>query len=69
MSPRTLARALALFLVAASASGCCQALNTFCSCADCLLSGPRLPGAVPQRDEPPLREAKAPAPHAASMGY
>ncbi|OGQ13297.1 MAG: hypothetical protein A2138_28010 [Deltaproteobacteria bacterium RBG_16_71_12] len=67
MNPRLLSRALALFLVAASASGCCQAIGTICDCANCLLSGPRLPGAAPEPT--PTHEAKAPAARPTSMRY
>ncbi len=69
MSSRLFSRALVLFLVAASASGCCQAIGTICDCANCLLSGPRLPGAAPQPEPTPTYEAKAPAARPTSMSY
>lgn len=69
MSTWLISRALALFLVAASASGCCQAIGTICDCANCLLSGPRLPGAAPPAEPVPTYEAKAPAARPTSMRY
>lgn len=69
MSFGNLARALTLLLVAASATGCCQAIGTACDCINCLTSGPRLPGALGQAQLAQAREIAAPTVQRASMRY